>query len=116
MDNFQAAADILPEGSATGDLLYWDGYEWRILDPPQSSGQVLKSDGDVPYWDEDVTGSAAGGWWGDIYFTFTGAYSNTVQLTFEAGILTNVRFFAGGPGMDVPGTEESPGIAAFESY
>lgn len=50
MENFKAAADVVPDGLNVGDIMYWDGFKWQILDPPGGSGYVLGSDGSEPYW------------------------------------------------------------------
>ena len=50
MGNFQAAADVVPDGINVGDILYWDGFRWQILEPPDGAGYILASDGAEPYW------------------------------------------------------------------
>ena len=46
-------ANILPEGSNTGDLLYWSGDRWEIFAAPSSSAmQVLTITNGVLAWTE----------------------------------------------------------------
>ncbi len=41
----------LPAGSAPGDLLYWDGFNWVVLHyPSPGSGQILTAGSTGLFW------------------------------------------------------------------
>ena len=44
-----SAANGMPQGTATGDMLYWNGSAW-VRVPVGSTGQVLRLSGSVPIW------------------------------------------------------------------
>jgi hypothetical protein len=50
MENFKYL-DQWPQSPGTGDLMYYDGGGWSLLNPPSGSGlHVLTHDGAYPSW------------------------------------------------------------------
>lgn len=57
MQNFQAAADVVPDGEEIGQMLYWNGERWATVSPGYEDDMVLKSDGAEPYWETIANGT-----------------------------------------------------------
>jgi len=52
MENFRFLLTLLPEGNQ-GDMLYWEGDGWRLLESPSGGVMnVLSHDGTSPVWVE----------------------------------------------------------------
>ena len=62
---YQAKLDALPIGTSEGQMQYWDGTAWVLLDPSETDATTLKMISDVPVWvsppGAPVIGSVVGG-------------------------------------------------------
>ena len=105
------AADVpaMPQGTAVGDMLYWNGTDWQVV-PAGQQGQQLVMDGGTPTWQTPVDNSLhyilfnANGGSGTMNAQF---FPNGVQQTVSANTFTRSGFIFTGWNTAADGTGTS---------